>query len=200
MTPDELIASFTRPARSALAPRLLVVGGLPASGKSTLARALLSDSGHVAHVEADALRMTLTGGVAKYTPEEHAMVHGTVITLSCRLLAEGYAVISDATNLRRRERRFYLAAAEGIAATAVAWCSVDEATARERLARRAARADASDVSQADIEVWLRMNGRGSLPDASEADLISLVSPQNLPVEVERLRAFLAGAPLASVVS
>lgn len=192
MTTDELIESFARPASGAHAARLLVTAGLPGSGKSHLARALAAGVPGLAIVEADAVRRTLTGGAATYAPEEHALVHRSVIALARRLLDEGYAVIADATNLKRRERRWYLEAANG-KPTAVAWCAASADVVRARLAGRLNGANPLDVSEAGIEVYERMAGRGSIPDASEADLVVTVTPESLDAGVSTLRDWFATA-------
>lgn len=201
LTIAQLIDTFPRPAQRAAAPRLLMVGGLPVSGKSTLARLLLRACPQVAHVEADALRQALTGNNAQYTSDEHSAVHGAVIELSRLLLLEGYGVIADATNLRRRERRFYLAAAEGLPiATAIAWCSVGEEEARTRLAARAAKIDPHDSSDADIAVWERMRERGSVPIAEEADLVLTVTPETMVSSTNELARFFDGVSISELVS
>lgn len=201
LTIAQLIDSFPRPAQRAAAPRLLVVGGLPVSGKSTLARILLQRCPQLAHVEADAIRQALTGNNAQYTAEEHSAVHGTVIELSRLLLLEGYCVIADATNLRRRDRRLYLAAgAHREIATAVAWCAVGHEESAVRLAGRAAKLDPNDFSDADTAVWERMRDRGSLPVGEEADLVLTVTPDNVVSATDKLIRFFAGVSIPELIS
>lgn len=174
MKPESYIASFRRPlARSAM-PTLIVVGGLPASGKSHFARSLAARIG-AAHVTSDATRLALTDGKPTYSGAESALTHGTVRALVERLLFEGCDVISDATNMRRRDRAGSLSA-KGAQRRFLVWCEVDEATAMARFSARAGKLDPHDVSEATPEIRFRMAQNAEPPVPGEADALFLVTP------------------------
>lgn len=56
-----------RPTLDAKTGSLVVIVGTPGSGKTTLARRLRDDHGYV-HLEADAIRLTITGSPTKWSP------------------------------------------------------------------------------------------------------------------------------------
>ena len=81
--------------------------GLPASGKSTVARALsrrLGEMGIRAQIiESDQLRRVLTPR-PKYTDEERDIFYGAMVYIGALLTRNGVNVIFDATAHRRRYR------------------------------------------------------------------------------------------------
>ena len=83
------------------------ITGLPASGKSTIAGALvreLSSRGvNAAVLESDALRRVLTPRPT-YTEEERDVFYGAMIFMGRLLAGHGVAVIFDATGHRRAYR------------------------------------------------------------------------------------------------
>lgn len=83
------------------------VTGLPGSGKSTIAHALLEklrDGGtHAQIVSSDMLRKVVTPNPT-YSEEERDIVYGTVVLLAKLLTDNGVNVIIDATGNRRKYR------------------------------------------------------------------------------------------------
>lgn len=83
------------------------ITGLPASGKSTIARALQAKlegmAGSVQVLESDALRKILTPH-PHYTPEERETFYNAMIHIGVLLISNGVNVIFDATANRRRWR------------------------------------------------------------------------------------------------
>lgn len=83
------------------------ITGLPASGKSTLAKALveaLSTEGvHAAVLESDALRRILTPH-PRYDEEEREVFYGAMADIGRLLTEQGVPVIFDATANRRAYR------------------------------------------------------------------------------------------------
>lgn len=81
--------------------------GRPASGKSTVARALrdaLASRGvRVVVLESDALRLALTPEPT-YEPAERDRFYGSVASLAALLVAQGFPVVVDATAPRRAHR------------------------------------------------------------------------------------------------
>jgi adenylylsulfate kinase len=83
------------------------ITGLPASGKSTIARALVrelrSRGVDVAVLESDALRQVLTPR-ATYTEEERETFYRSMAHIGSLLVSHGVPVIFDATANRRTHR------------------------------------------------------------------------------------------------
>ncbi len=83
------------------------VTGLPGSGKSTVAKALLRklDKQNIQAqiVSSDMLRKVVTPA-PKYTEEERDMVYGAIVFVAKLLTQNGVNVIIDATGNRRRYR------------------------------------------------------------------------------------------------
>lgn len=113
-------------ARSALAPvpaRLVAVGGLSGSGKSSLAGALAPRLGGLPGariLSSDRIRKQMFGvgalerlGPEAYRPEVSSAVYGAMRQRAAALLASGVPVVADAVHARAEER-------EAIAAVAVA--------------------------------------------------------------------------------
>jgi predicted kinase len=176
MKPDAYLANFRRPLIRSATPVLVVVGGLPASGKSHFARALAARTG-AAHVTSDGVRLALADGKPNYSSAESVLTHGTVRELTTRLIAAGCHVISDATNMTRRNRAAALSV-PGAARRILVWCEADEATALSRFALRAAKHDAHDASEATAEIRFRMAANAEPPTTAlmEADGLFLVTP------------------------
>ena len=83
------------------------ITGLPASGKSTIARALQTElegmGGSVQVLESDALRKILTPAPT-YTSEERETFYHAMIHIGVLLTSNGVNVVFDATANRRRWR------------------------------------------------------------------------------------------------
>lgn len=157
---------------------LVVVAGLPASGKSYFARALARTTG-AWHLASDAVRLDLTDGHPTYSPSESFATHASVRRLAAAHLADGGSAIVDATGIVSRDRRaaIDIGRAAGVR-TVLVWCTADEATATERFAHRAAKADPLDSSEADASIRARMAARASRPGSHEADQVFYLSPDS----------------------
>ena len=105
--------------------------------------------------------------------------------MATQLLAEGCHVISDATNMRRRERATSLAV-PGAARRLLIWCEADEATAAARFALRADRQDPHDSSEATPMIRERMAANAEPPVAGEADVLFYVTPDTYEAALEAL--------------
>ena len=194
MRPEAYLARFPRPLARTGAPALVVIGGLPASGKSHFARALAARTG-AAHVTSDAVRMALTDGRPNYSGGESALTHGTARALVERLLFEGCHVISDATNMRRRDRAASLSP-RGAARRLLVWCEVDEDTATARFAQRAAKADPHDSSEATAAIRARMAASAERPSTAlpmEAETLFLVTPETYAAALEAVAVAMGAA-------
>jgi len=134
---------------------LVVVSGLPGSGKSYFCRRLASHY-PIARLESDALRKALFGQPT-HSPEESRRLFAACHHVLDRLLGACIPALLDATNLREVHRRQLYAIADQHAAKLVlVSLRAPAAVVEERLAARARRADPEDVSDAGPDVYQRM--------------------------------------------
>jgi hypothetical protein len=135
-------------ARRDARPRLILVGGLPGSGKSTIARALAGRIGADC-IASDVLRKELAGAEPgeRLTAEVGGGIYGAGMTeltyrellvQAERLLRAGRSVVLDATFGRAIDRRRASALARAVGGVLVAVeCRCPVKVARQRLASRA---------------------------------------------------------------
>jgi predicted kinase len=136
-------------------PALVVVSGLPGSGKSYFCHRLVSRH-PIALLESDALRKALFGQPT-HSPEESRRLFAACHHVIDRLLEGGISALLDATNLREAHRRQLYAIADRHGAKLVlVSLRAPAAVVEQRLATRARRADPADLSDADLDVYERM--------------------------------------------
>ncbi|MGB9723605.1 MAG: YegS/Rv2252/BmrU family lipid kinase [Chloroflexia bacterium] len=139
-------------------PALVLLCGLPGTGKSHLARCL-AERLPLVIVSSDQVRRLLFPHPA-YTPEEHHIVHSTCLEVVAGLLEEGDSVIFDATNLLRRHRqRYYTLAEEKGAALLILQTTAAPEVVRRRLQEREEGRLPDDESEADWAVYLDYAGK-----------------------------------------
>lgn len=158
---DMLKASLGPLPEAAVRPPLIVVSGLPGTGKSFFCRQLLNRLPAV-RVESDALRKVLFPRPS-YSAEESARLFGLLHRLVDGLLQEGIGVVFDATNLSERNREYlhHLAQRRG-ARLILVRVEAPAEVVRERLQGRGSGADPEDPSDANWEVYRRLR-RGAQP-------------------------------------
>jgi len=150
--------SFTEQVMLPPVPRLIAIGGLSGTGKSTLARALASQIGAAPGARIlrnDVLRKRLAGMApevrlppSSYTSDAALAVYREMERLAAAALAAGQSVIADATFMAGEERdRIAAVAGRMKAPFHGVWLQLDE---RERFVRIEARP--SDASDADLGV------------------------------------------------
>jgi predicted kinase len=153
----DIARHYTQPPR----PAIVITHGLAGSGKTTLSQALLEMIGAV-RIRTDVERKRLHGLPAAargrsavdaglYTPEATRETYLRALQLARGATAAGWRVIVDAAFLKRWQRRLFrdLASELGIPFIVVTFV-VEEATLRERIARRLD--DAHEASDADLAV------------------------------------------------
>ncbi len=133
-------------------PVLIMLSGLPGTGKSFLARKI-AERLPVTIVESDLVRKILFPKPT-YTGEENAWVHRVAHVLIREQLATGRRVIYDATNLIEwhRERAYRLAEQTGSRLIVVRTVA-PESVVRDRLAHRRTAPQVKDLSEADWHVY-----------------------------------------------
>jgi hypothetical protein len=141
-------------------PGLVLVGGLPGTGKSTLARDL-AEHARFTVVRSDVVRKELAGlsarepapspfGEGIYAPAWTERTYAECLCRAERALFEGNRVLVDATFGDERYRRAFLDAAARLAVPGVfLLCQADPVAVRERLRNR--RGDVSDADWAIFE-------------------------------------------------
>ncbi len=158
--------------RAGLAPALILTCGLPASGKSTLARhmALRFDA---AHLSSDIRRKQLAGmrrdedahaayGEGIYSPEGKAATYASLLGSARKVLEAGRSVLVDASFPRADDRgEFVELARELEAPLLVVWVQVDEAATRRRMILRAE--DPGEAADANLAVWEHARGDFEVP-------------------------------------
>jgi predicted kinase len=131
---------------------LIIVCGLPGTGKSTLARELANRLSAV-HVSSDIIRKEMSARPG-YGPEDKARVYDELVERISGLLLEGKSVIADATFYRRSLRgKLVEEAARAHTPVHFILCTLDEAEIRRRLI---APPDDRGRSDADFSVYLKV--------------------------------------------
>lgn len=190
LAPGELIPEARRYLDLALRvlhqepPRLIAIGGLSGTGKSTIARRLAPTLGirpGARVLRSDVIRKRLWGVMpevplppAAYGPDMSRRVYGAIRGKAAVTLRAGYCVIIDAVSLNDDERRSFAAVAEEASVPfSGIWLDAPPDVMAARLSAR--RGDASDASAEVLQQqlqrepgpidWTRVDVAGS-PDTS----------------------------------
>jgi hypothetical protein len=176
-----------------VAPRLIAIGGLSGTGKSTLARSL---GGHFGRppgarvLRSDVVRKQSSGvpletplPVTSYSSASSVAVYARLGRLAAAVLSSGHAVIADAVFAKRHERDAIAAvAAQASIVFAGVWLEVPGATLLDRIALRGPDASDADVqvaaAQASMEIgelgnWKKVLANGTPEAVAAAALAGL---------------------------
>jgi hypothetical protein len=136
-------------------PALVVVSGLPGTGKSYFCRRL-AERASLVIVESDMMRKLLFPRPS-YTVQESFRLFKALYALVEELLKSGITVALDATNLeeRHRERLYHIADQIGAVLVIVRTDAPLEVVS-QRLEGRKSMMDPGDQSEADLTVYHRM--------------------------------------------
>ena len=157
-------------------PRLVAVGGLSGTGKTTLARRLAPAIGPAPgaiHLRSDVERKALFGvdALTRLPPSAYdgatgETVYARLLDKADRILAAGHGVVLDAVFLRAEERAAVarLARRHGVAATGL-WLEADVQTLLARVGAR--RGDASDADAGVVRA--QVAAAGAVPDWPHVD-------------------------------
>jgi aminoglycoside phosphotransferase family enzyme/predicted kinase len=167
-------------------PCLLLVAGLPGTGKSTLARDLATHAGFGV-VRSDVVRKELAGPPgggttppeALYTAAWNERTYSECLRRAEQLLFEGRRVLADATFREERQRQTFLEAAIrwGVSG-ALLLCRAEPATVRRRLEARR-----GDVSDADWAVSVRVASSWEEPGTVSRQALHVLSTEGSSEQV-----------------
>ena len=176
-----LALKHLRSARSAV----VLVGGLPGTGKSTLAAGLAAETGWVL-IRSDELRRHQTVGPDRYAPGSRAAVYDELLRSARESLEEGKSVILDASWISAEERALAAQLAEDSHTELLAiCCRCDDPIGADRIKQRLARGD--DVSEATVAVRNAMEaGMDEWPSAIVIDTSHLAASVNLEKALSEL--------------
>ena len=191
---DEALAYFdlARDFLRAVPPRLVVVGGLSGTGKTTLARLIAPAIGRAPGaviIRSDVTRKRLMGvpetarlAESAYTPEVNVRVFAEMARTAATILAAGHAVVMDAVYGTQAERaEIASAAAKAGAPFDGLWLQADPAILAERISVRSG--DASDATVAVLQRqlaaipppgdWTRIDASGTREMIASATRVQL---------------------------
>lgn len=151
----KLIDTLGRLPEPTASPALIVVSGLPGSGKSYFSRRL-AERLPLPIIESDAMRQTLSPKPT-YSASESERLFRACHELISDLLRKGVSVIFDATNLIENHReQLYRIAERADAKLVLVRVEAPPEVVQQRMERRRNGDDPNDKSDADWQVYRKM--------------------------------------------
>ena len=165
---------------------LIIVCGLPGSGKSSLSRGLAKLYSAV-HLNSDEIRKDLFPRPT-YSEEEKLKVYEEMASQAAGFLADGSNVIADATFSKKGYRSIMAKTADRAGARVFTiLCVLHEGEVKKRLGRR--KTSGKSLSDADYEVYMKM--KESFEPLEEKYLeVDYMQPKK--EVLARVTAFIAG--------
>jgi predicted kinase len=155
---DRLRASLNGLPQPRVKPPLIMVSGLPGTGKSFFCRKLAEKLPFLI-LASDSLRRILFP-TPQYNEQENKRLFSACHVLIEELLGKGIPIIFDATNLLEHHREYLYRAAERAGAKLIlVWVKAPPEVVRQRLLAREAAAVPQSDSQAGWEIYNRMKPR-----------------------------------------
>jgi len=149
-------SQLTPPERPVQRPALIILSGLPGTGKSTLAQNLSTALPAIV-IQSDLVR-TILFPQPTFSDAENRRIHAVARALMRHFLKAGHFVIADSTNLIERHRQTLLQLAKSAAVPAlIVQTSAPAEVVKRRLSRRFTRRVAYDLSTADWQVYLLLS-------------------------------------------
>jgi aminoglycoside phosphotransferase family enzyme/predicted kinase len=167
-------------------PCLLLVGGLPGTGKSTLAQCL-GRRANCCLIRSDLVRKELAGVPSSqqnrfsfeeglYSPESTDRTYTECLNRAQKLLFEGKRVVLDATFWEEKKRRDFLALAARLAVPPVfVLCQAKPEVIQLRLSQRR-----NDASDADWSIYQRFAARWEEPNPETRRNLRVISTDGTP--------------------
>lgn len=160
--------------------KIIMVTGLPGTGKSTFAAALAQAMGG-RHLNTDIIRYVL-GKRGQYDADTKALIYAEMLRQTTLALERQEKVVIDGTFYQRKLRLPYIAIAKKYNVP-IHWLeiSADEQIIRTRVSKR------RTYSEADFDVYLKIKSEYENLDAPHLDLRSDLL--GIPEMVEKARAY-----------
>jgi predicted kinase len=160
---------------------LLMITGLPGTGKTTFALALAKQLQFV-HFNSDMLREEL-GLKGRYDAATKQLIYTTLLMRVEEVLRQGKSVIVDATFYKETLRAPFVQAADQFAVPVI-WIELRAAapTIKERVGQE------RPYSEADYEVYLRIEK--DYEPLERKDLVFWTDQQAIPEMIEKTEAYL----------
>jgi predicted kinase len=173
--------------------RVLVMSGLPFSGKSYMAKLILERiPSRVVLVRSDAVRPVIVKhmdrDVAMYNEEEHYQTFALAHELVKRAIKMEHPTIADATNLSNRFRAWAVDAAVGQGGEAlVAFMRISDSTAMDRAAK-----GAKNQSSATPAVYALLRDEREPIEESTTPYVIIDAEKDIEPHAETLAKWLVG--------
>jgi predicted kinase len=150
---DKLYASLKDLPEPVANPVLVVISGLPGTGKTYFSKKL-SERFPFVTLESDALRRVLNPS-PNHSKSESAQLFDAIHLLTEKLMQKGFSVIVDATNLTEKHRQYFYDISDRLGIKLVlVQVEAPSSVVKDRLVKR--HGDSQTNSDADWKVYQRM--------------------------------------------
>ncbi len=158
---------------------LIIICGLPGSGKTTLSR-LVSRRYRALHISSDAVRKEVIPHPT-YSEDEKKKVYDELARRVGAALSEGRNVIADSTNYKREHRERMRKLAESMKTRSYTiLCTLPEEEIKRRLDRRR-----QGLSDADYAVYIKVKGIFEKMDEEHVEVDCSLPKKEMLAIVER---------------